>query len=187
MIFDNLGLPKENGADDLQDSARLAGLVTLFNYDIIQNKRVPIGLYVKGGKYVRHPNESKYDFSRDQALCLMAGLYKDKVTWLVGRSFIDGKDLFTPSHMGHIARCQGKEASFIQNLWLKADILFHAKFTPTEESNQLIAMMMVAGPDYVRLWKKHNYRWRESIINYWCGWRSEVEFARHMIETIEKI
>lgn len=186
MIFDELGLPKEMGASDLQDSARLAGIMRTFGWDI------PVEKYVLtppqySFHYVRHPLEIKYDFSRDQAVCLMAGLYFAGKYSLVDKDYVTGKDFFSPSVMGHVARCQNKKASWFQNLWLKIDILYNALFAPLSESNQLICMLMVAGPEYMKLWTSMNKEWERSITDYWCGWRNEPELARIMIGTIKRM
>ena len=188
MIFDELGLPKENGASDLQDSARLAGVMTTFNYP----KVVPMENYVEFKntpftKYVRHPLEYRYDFSRDQALCLMAGLFYQRQHKLVDLKYVIGKDWFFPSHRGHVKRCQGKKSNWIEDLWLEAEIYFNAKFTPLAEPNQLLCMMMVAGNGYVNLWVKNNPQWRKAITNYWSYWRNEPELAGHMIRKIESV
>lgn len=55
MIFDNLGLPKDNGASDRQDSARLAGLLAVFDWP----QYIPLHVYFREGekKYVRHPED----------------------------------------------------------------------------------------------------------------------------------
>lgn len=185
MIYDELGLPKVTGATDLQDSAHAAGMLTLFNY----GPKIPLELYVDLNKksYVRHPKEAHYDFSRDQSIPLVAGLYKQNLEHLVDRAFITGKDIITPDVQGHLKRCKSLKANWIQDAWLKAAILWHAKRTPLDEPNNVIAMSMVAGLDYVRFWKKHNYTWRTSIFNYWGGWRGEQGFAIHLIDQLEKI
>lgn len=186
MIFDELGLPKEMGASDLQDSARLAGIMQVFGWDL------PLDHYLmrKPGEksyYVRHPKEIKYDFSRDQAVCLMAGYHFAGLPQFVDKSCVTGKDFFSPSVMGHVARCEGKKATWFQNLWLKIDILWNAFFAPLSESNQLICMLMVAGPEYLKLWTDMNDEWETSIRNYWYGWRGEPELANKMIDTIKRL
>lgn len=84
MIFDELGLPKDNGASDLQDSARLAGLLAVFEWP----RYIGIHQYLREGlgKYVRHPKEHIYDFSRDQAICLMAGFYSESMSHFVNKN-----------------------------------------------------------------------------------------------------
>lgn len=189
MIFDQLGLPKEKNADDWQDSSRLAGLMTLFDwpekvdllrYIIMENEQL---------KFVRHPVERKYDFSRDQYLCLIAGLSKTNSKWIIDSSFVDGKDILSPSNRGHVKRCKGHKASLFETLWLYLDIFYHAYLTPISEPNQLLAMMMVAGDKYLKTWTKHNKYWRESVSKYWGSgygsWRGEDDFARHIIKVIE--
>ncbi len=179
-----MGLPRDNGATDFNDSARLAGILALFQYPV--EKEIDLTLYIDDDwKYVRHPKEYKYDFSRDQAVCLMAGLWIDFVPYLVDRNSITGKDFLSPSVRGHIRRCQDREANWFQNLWLKLDIIWNSFIDPLSEPNQLICMLVVAGPKYVKLWTKLNPMWRVAITTYWCGWRDEPDLAMHMIKRIE--
>lgn len=81
MEFDSLGLPKDNGATDWADSARLAGLMAAFDHPMAP----PLAHYFikteSGLKPVRHPTKKVYPeneprtMSRDQLTCLAAGLY----------------------------------------------------------------------------------------------------------------
>lgn len=195
MIFDNLGLPKDMGASDLQDSARLAGLAVVFGFDLTQNKRIPLEKYVMNipavglTHYVRHPLEHKYDFSRDQAICLIAGLGAQGKKDLVNKSYIDGKDIFSPSHRGHIKRCQGKKPNLLEEHWLWLDVLYSCFYQPMGEPNQLLCMLMLADPKYLKFWLKYNKHWRAAIKEYWCEaageWRGERELASHMIAILE--
>lgn len=186
MIFDDLGLPRDNGSTDWQDSARLAGIIALFQYPT--NSDLYLTDYInKDGKYIRHPKEYKYNFSRDQSVPLMAGLWINGLSYLVDKNCITGKDILSPSVRGHIRRCQDKKANWFQNLWLKLDIYYNAFFDPLSEPNQLLCMLMVAGPEYVKLWTKLNTKWKQAITDYWCGWRGESGLAVHMINRIERI
>lgn len=186
MIFDEMGLPKDSGATDFNDSARLAGIIALFQYPT--DRYLWLTEYINdAGKYIRHPKEYKYNFSRDQAVCLMAGLWFNGLSYLVDKKAITGKDFLSPSVRGHIRRCQGKKATKFQDYWLKLDIYYNAFFDPLSEPNQLICMLMVAGPEYVKLWTKLNTKWKQAITDYWCGWRGESGLAVHMINKIEGI
>jgi hypothetical protein len=183
MIFDKLDLPKDTGASDLQDSSRLAGIMKLFKWP----QYIRINLYViYKGKYVRHPSEYKYTFSRDQSICLFAGLYTAGYFYLVDPDYKTEGDLVSPSVRGHFRRCAGLQATWFQDLWLKLDIIYHAIGTPFNEPNQLICMLMIH-PDksYLKMWCKMNKQWKESITEYWCGWRGEPELANLMISSIE--
>lgn len=179
MIFDSLGLPRDNGATDWQDSARLAGLCVLFGF-----KDIPLEKYIKGGKYVRHPSEYKYDFSRDQAICLMAGLYAQGRHDLVSLKRVKGWDIFLPSQRGHERRCKGLKSTWLQDKWLWCDVWYSAKFKPLEESNQLIAMLKVADAKYLKWWLKNNKQWKKSITDYWTGWRDEKELCEKIITVL---
>ena len=184
MIFDSLGLPRDTGATDLQDSARLAGVMTVFGWP----QYIGIHQYLREGegKYVRHPNERKYDFSRDQAICLMAGFCKANMNQFVNKKYIDGKDFFSPSHNGHVRICQGLKPRWYQNFWLMLDITYNILFTPRAEPNQLLCMLMVhPNPFYLKFWLKHNRHWPEAILLYWAGWRDEFKLADHMIQVLK--
>ncbi len=191
MIIDEYGLPRDNGASDKQDSARLAGIMTVFHYPTV----VTTHKYVVLGKnlntiYVRHPKEVIYNFSRDQALCLMAGLAEQGHSGLVNKEYITGVDIFSPAHNGHVARCQAKEASLLQAAWLWIDVVYSCYVTPLSEPNQLLCMLMMADEVYLRFWLKHNKQWRKAIRDYWCenegAWRGERDLAEHMIKQLEE-
>lgn len=179
MIFDSLGLPKENGATDLQDSARLAGIMTVFEWP----QRVNLLYYIHSENgYVRHPFEIQYDFSRDQAACLIAGLYRQSFQNWVRREFITGRDFLSPSVRGHIRRCQGRKANWFQDLWLWLDIYWSAYVKPDAELNQLLCMLMIAGPKWVKRFTSRHKSWRENLRKYWSGWRGEPELAEWIIK-----
>ena len=186
MKLDEYGLPRENGATDWQDSARLAGILNVFSiryFNMLQY--VTHDFKFKHHKrYVRHPYERKYDFSRDQAVCLMAGLYFTNNCNLVNKNFIDGKDWFSPSHNGHVRICQGLKPRWHQKLWLWLDVFWACYVKPMAEPNQLLCMLMVADIKYLTFYVRRNKKWKEAIQNYWCGWRNEPEIAEQMISKI---
>lgn len=185
MIIDSLGLPKDTGATDLQDSSRLAAIMVIFKYPIQPN----LSLYIDttNNRYVRHPNEYVYDFSRDQAICLLAGLYFQNKSNLVNRAFINGRDIFSPSHTGHIKRCQNKKSNLLEDMWLWVDVAYSCFVKPMSEPNQLLSMLMVADKKYLKFWLKYNKKWKEAIREYWSGWRGEPQLAEHMITYLEGV
>jgi hypothetical protein len=203
MIFDKYGLVKDNGASDWADSARLAGIMALLGHE-----SAPIcGKYFVGGKPVRHPYATQYPeneprcMSRDQLVCLMAGLYNQQDyfnRWkMAGKWFAPNNmneqtkkwkvpDIFTPSVRNHFKLCANKEGSWLGYMWLRLDIWYNAKFTPLREPNQLLAMCVVAGPKYVRLYKA-SCDWKKAIRLYWAeSYRDEKEFAEFLIAKLER-
>ncbi len=56
-----------------------------------------------------------------------------------------------------------------------------------DEPNQMLCMAMIAGDEYVKLWANHNPKWAQSIIEYWGGWRNELELAHLMIHKVQSI
>lgn len=193
MIFHN-GYPRCEGVTDFCDSAVLAGILSLFDYP---DFKMPI-YALENGLPVRCPDSdipndecrNWWTFSRDQQLCLVAG-YRNKVA-VIGTHYgaltrrpANG-DWLSPSHYGHISKClRGVPYTWLQRQWLRADIIFNCLFTPLREPNQLICQMVVAGPEYVQLWKKLNPNWRYAIIKYWNGWRKAPEVSKLMIEKLE--
>lgn len=206
MIFDELGLPKVNGASDLQDSAHLAGIMRTFFFPTVHEIDLkkyilpagePINLRDVDGMvrfpktiYVRHPWQYKYDLSRDQVICLWAGMLVAGLQDEVSQDRVNGKDFFAPSVAGHRRICQGLAPRWWQTLWFKADLIWSAKMQPLEELCQIFCMLAVH-PDrsLVKWYCEMNPQWRWAIKRYFCeldgAWRDEPELAEVMIQRIE--
>lgn len=189
-IYDALGLPKDNGATDYQDSSRLAGMMAVGAYKYIPD----LNLYVNSDlTYTRHPTEgNRLKFSRDQAVVLFAGLYLTGEPDLVNPNYQpENGDVISPSVRGHFKRCAGLKSNFIEDLWLWFDVLYSAYIDPLAEPNQLIAMLRVADHKYLRAWKKLNKSWERSIRKYWHEedgyWRQEKELADAIINKLRSI
>lgn len=190
MSMDTL---KIGGRFDYQDSARLIGLMILFGFEgYVQTKIVDYVQY--HGYPLRHPKEgNRIKFSRDQWICLVAGL---KVIFLEDHIFEyyepENGDWMSPSHRNHVRICQGYPSSFVGNLWFWLDVLWSCFIAPMDEPNQLISMMMIhPNLSYLRFWTKYNKQWEAAIREYWCSKtsgiydRGEPELAELMIETIK--
>lgn len=179
--------PCDSGSIDGADSARLVGIMAVFNHPIFvicsdYAKRNYIDEYY----YLRHPIEkNKYPFSRDQAVCLFAGLHVQGSSAWVNPNYKPQNDFISPSVRGHFKRCAGLTDTWLERMWLYLDVVYSAKIDPLAEPNQLICMLMIADPKYLRLWCKLNKSWQESITAYWNGWRGEPELVELMIETIQ--
>ena len=211
MIIDSLGLPKDTGASDKMDSARLAGIMALVDHPLAPN----LTAYVVGDMGVRHPQEvpanNPLNFTRDQLMCLVAGLAKQghieacKALYEAAKSrhyfaqnseadypgttkkFPNGRDYLSFSNRMILSICAGNKGNLIGYSWLLMDIVFNAIFTPTRESNQLIAQLLVAGPKWIKLYKLITPKWRQAITDYWCTWRQEPELAKMLIDKLEGV
>ena len=189
------GYPREEGATDMMDSARLAGLVAMCESWIA----VDLGPYVQGYEAVRCPigapaNNPK-NFTRDQLICLAAGLsvqgnFKalaklEEAAMVRGwraqnteydvpgskKPWYNGADLLLPQDRYFLRMCQGFKGSWFGKLMLKAEIVFNGWFTPLREPNQLIAKCLIC--EELEFYKKTNKRWAEALHAYWGGWRNE--------------
>lgn len=186
------GFPCDNGSTDGQDSARLAGLMAVFNHpqelqpEMMEEYFDMISYTLGAYNYLRHPVEgNKYPFSRDQASCLFAGLRSVNRESFVVPYYKPKNDFISPSVRGHFKRCAGFKTRWYERAWLYLDVIYSAWVDPLAESNQLICMLMVANPKYLRLWCKLNKKWELSITTYWNTWRNEPELAELMISTIK--
>ena len=194
MKFDELGYPRPNGATDFADSSHLVGMLAVTGYP----KQVDCTRYVVDrytdrdgvfAKYKRHPQEDRYDFSRDQFIALAAGLIAQRKPYYVRLDFITGRDIMPPSVRGMVRIAQGKKPRFYQSAWLKLEILWNSYLQPLDEPNQIICLCSVYGDEYLKLWTKHNKLWKWSIYRYWSqldgAWRSEPELAEWVIKYVE--
>ena len=216
MQFSSEGLPKDNGASDYADSARLAGLMVLFGHPAMEPKFLTKYLVEYWQAAVRYPNPDPYqnpswsnnpkNFSRDQLICLTAGLKAARLPLSCGllylaakeryyfcqnteddvpgsvKKFPNGPDILSPSHVNHLRVCSGRKPLWFGKLWLVLDIVISSKFMPLAEPNQLMAMCAVAGPWYIGFLRKMNPQLDTAIRNYWSGWRGESDFAELLIK-----
>jgi hypothetical protein len=207
MIFAD-GIPKDSGASDWQDSSRLAGMMVIASHP----KSPDCSRYIVNGNPVRCPIDEKANnprqFSRDQMICLAAGLSlqgrKDLCLNMLKKAeknkfrapndmnddgtikFLGG-DPMSPSAVNHLRMCAGLSGSWWGLRFLKLDIWYNCNYTPTREPNQLITMCVIAGPEYVREYKNSNPLWKESLIEYWSKWRNEPELALMLNEKLNGV
>lgn len=188
MIW-NIKYPKVNGASDYEDSSHLAGILKITDHpefvDCVNY------IFNENGKYAyKRCPDSKYDFSRDQFILLAAGLIKQYDGHLVNLDYVNGKDIMPPSVHGLIRIAHGKKPRFYQSIWLKLEISWHSYFQPLDEPFQIIALCLVYGDEYLKLWTGKNKLWMWSIRRYLCeldgAWRNEPELAEFVIEKINK-
>lgn len=192
------GIPRDNGATDLEDSARLAGMLTAAG---MAPGLGPSCYLNSTTKELARWSGSILPFTRDQLIPL-AYFYKNMRTIditgdirMAGALLIastkytapNGKDVLNPAHRSHLKACLGDSWSVAGKAFLVGEIAWHAFCVPTSEPNQLICMLLTAGPKYVRLWKRLNPKWRESISEYWCGWRAEPELAEALIVALAAV
>lgn len=194
----------ERGTDDPSymdggDSASRTGIMALCGSEIDQSV---LELFFKGDFClpVRHPYQKQFqDFSlisRDQLMCLAAGCFDDyKVSFARTKlqrfltvwtpPFLN-KDIIMPQHLYHLHCCayvdRFKDIKTILLGWLSAifllaDILWNTKINPVSEQNQLICMLIVRGPWWVRLYLKYHPDPQGVLMAYWDSWRDQPEIG----------
>lgn len=211
MIFKD-NLPVDTGATDAMDSARLAGLMATFDFPGFDKSLLTQYLVEKDGQLmaVRHPGEepsnNPLNFTRDQLMCLAAGLSKagyyslckrlleaaeargnraqnteyDKIG--TKKTFPNGPDWLTPSHMNHLRLCAGQKGTLLGRIWLNVDILYSSTFAREKEPNQLMCMCEIAGK--MKMFKQLNKSLPQAISKYWDNWRLEPDLAKFLISKI---
>lgn len=195
MRFDEYGYPCIQGSSDSEDSSHLAGILMITDH----TQAVSPMRYVKSDnpdywafrpsastRYVRCEN-TKYNFSRDQAWLLMVALLKTKWRIAVRTKYIDGKDFVPPSLKGIETIAKRGKPYFWQKWWAVIEVWIHATLQPLEEPFQTIAACEAYG--LYKFWTDRNKLWRWSIRRYLCeldgAWRNEPELAEHVIKYVE--
>lgn len=190
MRFDELGFPADQNSVDMKDSARLNGMLALFEHP----QAIDCANYIVDGKPTRHPMyakpETKHEMlSRDQLICLAAGIskqHKEVYSFYISANYKpENGDWLSPSHKDHLRRCADKPDTFLGRLWFWADILYACYVKPLNENNQLISMLVLAGNPYLKFYLKHCKDWKKCIRLYWSGWRGESDFAEFLINKLE--
>lgn len=220
MIFDSNGLPKDTGASDYADSARLAAMMVMVDHPLMTREKLLTYSLDNWFNGVRYPHEdptgnkssnNPKNYTRDQEICIAAALLKMScpvpTLRLLGelrrrryrgqnvekdipgstKKFPDGADLFLPHHVNHMRICANENSLIIGKIFLAADVIFNAIFSPRRESNQILCMLMTAGPRWVKFYKLVTPQWKLAIEDYWCGWRNEPELAQMLIDKVKSM
>jgi hypothetical protein len=183
------GLPVDKNASDCMDSARLAGMMALADMPDAPDCTEYLNYLGLG---VRHPNTTNPKetswmyFSRDQMICLAAGLKAQRKSaigmymYLVNnknhaQNFIEddgskkrfGGDYCLPHVMGAMAICAGqqRELTFIQKCFLITDLIVNRVFTPMREQNQIIALCYITG--FLKLYRTLTPSYGAANMLYW--------------------
>jgi hypothetical protein len=190
--------PQNQSYGDGGDSSRATGIMALFDSKFDQ--QIIAKHYTQNEGFVRHPTQTKWndpkDFSRDQLLCLVAGMKKSGLSSLVRREFFrqywkgicPNGDLLGPEFFWHVIRCG--RVYWLYFLWPIGivsqiiHIIYMTKVAPRQEQNQTIAIAAIS--DLLWLWVFLHPNWKQSIRDYWSGWRNQNEIAEFLIEQIEQ-
>lgn len=180
------------------DSSRATGIMALFGSALDQ--------YVIARHWVIHGFIRNYyqsiwnnpkDFSRDQLIPLVAGMKKCGKHSIVLYEFwrrrywfglCPNGDLLGPEFYLHMILC-GKVWPLY---WLIPilypfqiiHILWMTRVMSEHEQNQTICLAKISG--LLWLWKICHPDWKQSLKNYWGGWRDQMEIAEFIINGIEK-
>jgi hypothetical protein len=186
------------------DSARVTGLLAMsgesldrFLVDDFVNED---GLGVRHPTQTRNNNNNPNNFTRDQLLCLMAGLNSSKTEF----SESAAKKLFY-SHAKRAFFCQNThDQKNVKKLWYKSrdplhpgqigfliqaarirylypllifcypflllELLVNVFVTPYRESNQILSVMNTSGSFWIKLYCKLHPNWKKPITDYWSGY-----------------
>lgn len=219
MFFDKKGLPRDNGATDMMDSCRLAAMLAIINHTDAPKMEHYLSRDANNFTVgVRHPDEipaNNYkNFTRDQLIPLVAGLYAQNGISSAARKlydgcvkrgnraqnteydqpgtakqFPDGADFLHPGHMLVIAKAGGRDGFFNKVVgypFVFCDVVFNAIFASTREPNQLICCLYILGPWWIRFYKTITPDWKKAVNNYWSGWRDESVLADKIIAWMDK-
>lgn len=183
--------PTNPGYLDGGDSANRTAMMALCGseQDI---KQLP--KFIVGGKLVRHPCQPKWndpaETSRDQLVPVLAALWRSPYQialnpyfeLLRNYRFRINKDVLLPHH-----RLQ-------TGFWLKADIWWNCKVKPWHEQNQIQALCIAAGPEWVKRYVDSHPDFRHATRLYWGGpayapecWRGQAEIGELIIAKLEAI
>lgn len=161
------------------------------------------------------PWNNVWNFTRDQLTCLAAGLkaaalvtpssacqrlyksHKDR-GWraqnrekdVVGsvKSWPDGPDWLAPDIRLHLRLCADIPSKWYLIGWafLWLSLIYNTKIKPNAEQNQFICQVIIAGPKWVKRYKRMHKSWRENLQSYWNGWRDQKEISEAMINKLEE-
>jgi hypothetical protein len=168
------------------------------------------------GEGCRHPFQKDYNdplsWTRDQLIPTMAGLKESGHIEEARKVFMShlkrgflcqnklnihlepkakySRDPLSPSHIGHLILCAKIYPLYpfliFSWLWMALDLIWTAKVTPNDESNQPITMFITAGKLWVKAFNWLQPNWRDTVRSYWGGWRDQSEIGETLIKKVEE-
>jgi hypothetical protein len=204
IVYDKYGLIVQHDPQDVKykdggDTCRSEGLMALAG-DYRSSFDLP--LFVdEAGLGRRHPfqqqnnNDDPRNFTRDQMLCLMAGLWANMPQHKIA------KRLFW-SHAKRLFFCQnthdqkgnkkpwyrGRDPLFLHHIgfmikaarvkplywfvpltypFMLIELLVNVYITPNREPNQLLAMLSTLGTGWLKLYCRLHPDWKKPLTTYW--------------------
>lgn len=221
IIRDRFGIVVQHRPDDPLyldggDSARVTGLLSMCGS--VRDQFIITNFVKHPGNGVRHPfqdlnnNNNPNNFTRDQLICLMAGLSTSFINSIFAETVVKsyakrlflgqnthdqennkkpwykGRDILHPGYIGFLIQAaQMRSFYFILPftwLFILLELLFSVFITPWRESNQTIALLNVSGKWFLKLYTKLHPDWKKPIIDYWSGWRDQKEIAEIIINYV---
>lgn len=162
------------------------------------------------------PWNNVWNFTRDQLTCLAAGLSaasllttsaackrlyeshrdrgwraqnREKDAPGTTKKWPDGPDWIAPDLRLHLRLCAGIPSKYYVIGWafLWLSLIFNTKIKPEAEQNQFICQLIIAGPKWVKRYKRMHKTWRKNLDEYWCGWRDQKEIRDAIVNKLEGV
>lgn len=198
------GFPKDTGASDLCDSARLAGMAVQVKAEMGEDFK--LSSYIVNGYPVRCPinwwsptSEEMNDatdpksFSRDQLVQFVGGLRaagdvetaKLLYHLYASRNWIClNGDWINPSVRLLMRVAAGMKPSLFQWAFLYCDCYYFAKKQPLAENNQMLSILLGTTEKQMKRYIIWNPKWSLAVKKYWAdSYRKEPELAAAIIRT----
>lgn len=195
------------------DSANRTGLMALCES---QPDMDVIHMFEQVGLGMRHPTQEPWNntgnFTRDQLTCLVAGLARsgrdaackrllkshqergwrcqnvDKDVPGSRKKWPDGPDWLAPDLRLHLRLCAGVDSRYYFVGWatLAASLVYNTKIKPEGEQLQFICQVVIAGPEWVKRYKRMHSNYKKAVTDYFCGWRDQPEIAEALINLLNR-
>lgn len=195
------------------DSAARTGIMALCGSKEDQDV---IHMFEQVGLGMRHPYQEPWNnvwnFTRDQLTCLAAGLaasgeqaacmrlYKshkergwraqnrEKDAPGTPKKWPDGPDWLAPDLRLHLRLCAGIKSNWYLLGWafLWLSLIYNTKIKPEAEQNQFFCQMVIAGPKWVKRYKRMHPFLFGNLVTYWSEWRDQKEIYMAMAAVLNK-
>ncbi len=108
------------------------------------------------------------------------------------KPFPNGADIFSPADVFFLAvasRASRRVLVFTAILgipWFILALLWATRIKPMDEQNQIICQCLTFGRLTTKLYTKLHPDYKAALLEYWGGWRDQIEIATALIDKIER-